>query len=172
MKDIREIIDIIVPTASNKEVARYRTRINSYIKKYKIIYKKENRKMVLDESEAKKVIAHFKNGEIGSARSISKTDYVRHLEEKVAKQQEEIDQLNNRYLSKIEEQNKELREANRALGKKFDRLMQLMNQQQQLHGRDQKIKEQGSLERKERNIDNELKEPVRKNEHWWQKIFK
>ncbi|MEB3365772.1 hypothetical protein SDC49_26625 [Lactobacillus sp. R2/2] len=94
--------------------------------------------MVLDESEAKKVIAHFKNGEVGSARSISKTDYVRHLEEKVAKQQEEIDQLNNRYLSKIEEQNKELREANRALGKKFDRLMQLMNQQQQLHGRDQR----------------------------------
>ena len=138
MKDIREIIDIIVPTASNKEVARYRTRINSYIKKYKIIYKKENRKMVLDESEAKKVIAHFKNGEVGSARSISKTDYVRHLEEKVAKQQEEIDQLNNRYLSKIEEQNNC----------------------------------QGSLERKERNIANELKEPVRKNEHWWQKIFK
>ena len=31
---------------------------------------------------------------------------------------------------------------------------------------------QGSLERKERNIADELKEPVRKNDHWWQKIFK
>lgn len=166
MKNIRQTIELIAPNASNKEVAKYRTKINTYIKKYKIIYKKENNKIVLSDDEANKVVKYFKDNKLRSNNSkIIGVGYVQQLEAKVKEQQKTIDQLHNQYLSKLEQQNRQLIETNETLSNKFDKLLQLMDQQQQLHGRDQVVKKQNSVEHHNNAIESVPR-------HWWQKIFK
>lgn len=165
MKNIRQIIELIAPNASNKEVAKYRTKINTYIKKYKIIYKKENNKIVLSDYEANKVVKYFKDNKPRLNNSkITDVGYVRQLEAKVKEQQKTIDQLHNQYLLKLEQQNKQLIETNETLSNKFDKLLQLMDQQQQLHGRDQVVKKQNSVEHHNNVIESAPR-------HWWQKLF-
>lgn len=166
MKNIRQIIELIAPNASNKEVAKYRTKINTYIKKYKIIYKKENNKIVLSDYEANKVVKYFKDNKPRLNNSkITDVGYVQQLEAKVKEQQKTIDQLHNQYLLKLEQQNKQLIETNETLSNKFDKLLQLMDQQQQLHGRDQVVKKQNSVEHHNNVIESAPR-------HWWQKLFK
>lgn len=165
MKNIRQIIELIAPNASNKEVAKYRTKINTYIKKYKIIYKKENNKIILSDDEANKVVKYFKDNKFRSNNSkITDVGYVQQLEAKVKEQQKTIDQLHSQYLSKLEQQNKQLIETNETLSNKFDKLLQLMDQQQQLHGRDQVVKKQNSVEHHNNAIESVSR-------HWWQKLF-
>lgn len=165
MKNIRQIIELIAPNASNKEVAKYRTKINTYIKKYKIIYKKENNKIVLSDYEANKVVKYFKDNKPRLNNSkITDVGYVQQLEAKVKEQQKTIDQLHNQYLLKLEQQNKQLIETNETLSNKFDKLLQLMDQQQQLHGRDQVVKKQNSVEHHNNVIESAPR-------HWWQKLF-
>lgn len=169
MKNIRQIIELIAPDASNKEVAQYRTKINTYIKKYKIIYKKKNNKIVLSDEDADEVVKHFKLND-SKLRSENDNfvgaDYIRQLRKQIEDQQKTIDRLNNQYLAKVEQQNKQLIETNKALSDKFDTLMQLMNQQQQLHGRDQIVEKQGFIEG---HSDNTVKH---ESCHWWNKLFK
>lgn len=169
MKNIRQIIELIVPNASNKEVAKYRTKINTYIKKYEIVYKKENNKIVLSDEDADKIVKHFKLND-SKLRSENDnfvgTDYIHQLKKQIEDQQKTIDRLNNQYLTKLEQQNKQLIETNKALSDKFDTLMQLLNQQQQLHGRDQIVEKQSFIEG---HGDNTVEHESR---HWWNKLFK
>lgn len=168
--NIHDIINVIMPDASDKEVAKYRTKINTYIKKYKIIYKKENNKIVLSKDEADKVIAHFGS----KLKDSTNVDYRKsnscfeELETKIREQQAIIDNLQDKYLIQLEKQNEELIATNRELSSKFDKLMQLVDQQQQLHGRDQQISDnQSQLSGNDSNNAVEAK-----SLHWWEKIFK
>lgn len=167
MKNIRQIIELIAPNASNKEVAKYRTKINTYIKKYEIVYKKENNKIVLSDEDADKIVKHFRLNDSKlrfENDNFVGTDYVRQLKKQIEDQQKIIDQLHNQYLSELEQQNKQLIETNEKLSNKFDKLLQLMDQQQQLHGRDQVVKKQNSVEHHNNAIESAPR-------HWWQKLF-
>lgn len=167
MKNIRQIIELIAPNASNKEVAKYRTKINTYIKKYEIVYKKENNKIVLSDEDADKIVKHFRLNDSKlrfENDNFVGADYVRQLKKQIEDQQKTIDQLHNQYLSELEQQNKQLIETNEKLSNKFDKLLQLMDQQQQLHGRDQVVKKQNPVE----SHNNAIESAPR---HWWQKLF-